>query len=112
MNFYVFFLDVDEVYCLIKRGEYLGPQKIVHIPGIPIGATALTKEDENYVRLGIQLKVDVIMIPGVRNAGFFDHVKNFVCKCVHYSVGSLNLFWCIVIIGNFVSLKAKRKAKK
>ncbi|VVC45084.1 Pyruvate kinase,Pyruvate kinase-like, insert domain,Pyruvate/Phosphoenolpyruvate kinase-like [Cinara cedri] len=73
-------VETDEVYCLIKRGEFLGSQKTVHIPGIPIGVTALTEQDEEDVRIGIQLKVDVILVPGVRNAAYFTQVKNFVCQ--------------------------------
>lgn len=76
------YLDIEEVYCLIKRGEYLGSQKVVHIPGIPIGVTTLTDKDEDDIRIGIQLKVDAIMIPGVRNAASFNRVKHFVCKCL------------------------------
>lgn len=73
-------VDPDQVYCVIKRGGFLGSQKVVHIPGIPIGVTALTKEDEKHVRTGVQLKIDAIMVPGVRNAAFFNCVKKFVSK--------------------------------
>ncbi|KAL4142261.1 hypothetical protein QTP88_004755 [Uroleucon formosanum] len=71
-------VDEDEVYCLIKRGEFLGSEKVVHVPGIPVGSTALTKLDEEKIRTGIQLKVDVILVPGVRNSVFFDQVRKFV----------------------------------
>lgn len=73
-------VDSDEVYCVIKRGEYLGEERLVHIPGIPIGMTELTAKDEEIVRTGIRLKVDIIMVPGVKNAEFFHKVKRFVCK--------------------------------
>ncbi|XP_060866433.1 pyruvate kinase-like [Metopolophium dirhodum] len=71
-------VDEDEVYCVIKRGEFLGSEKVVHVPGIPVGSTALTKLDEEKIRTGIQLKVDVILVPGVRNSVFFDSVRKFV----------------------------------
>ncbi|KAL5240901.1 hypothetical protein ACI65C_008311 [Semiaphis heraclei] len=71
-------VDDDEVYCVIKRGEFLGSEKVVHVPGIPVGSTALSKLDEEKIRTGIQLKVDVILVPGVRNSVFFDHVRKFV----------------------------------
>ncbi|KAE9541213.1 hypothetical protein AGLY_004458 [Aphis glycines] len=71
-------VDEDEVYCVIKRGEFLGSEKIVHVPGIPVGSTSLSKLDEEKIRTGIQLKVDVILVPGVRNSVFFDHVRKFV----------------------------------
>jgi len=81
LNFSFFFCaDEDEVYCVIKRGEYLGSEKVVHVPGIPVGSTALTKLDEEKIRTGIQLKVDVILVPGVRNSVFFDNVRKFVGK--------------------------------
>lgn len=77
---YIFlFSDIEEVYCVIKRGEFLGSEKIMHIPGIPTGLAALTKEDEEAIRTGIQLKIDVIVIPGVRNAAYMNEVKGFVC---------------------------------
>jgi len=68
------------VYCVIKRGEFLGSEKTVHIPKIPIGSTTLSKLDEEKIRTAIQLKVDVILVPGVRNSVFFDHVRKFVSK--------------------------------
>ncbi|CAI6347792.1 unnamed protein product [Macrosiphum euphorbiae] len=71
-------VDEDEVYCVIKRGEFLGSKKVVHVPGIPVGSSALTKLDEEKIRTGIQLKVDVILVPGVRNSVFFDSVRKFV----------------------------------
>ncbi|CAH1731973.1 hypothetical protein AGLY_015454 [Aphis glycines] len=71
-------VDEDEVYCVIKRGELLGSEKTVHIPKIPIGSTTLSKLDEEKIRTAIQLKVDVILVPGVRNSVFFDHVRKFV----------------------------------
>ncbi|XP_026806465.1 pyruvate kinase-like [Rhopalosiphum maidis] len=71
-------IDEYEVYCVIKRGEFLGSEKIVHVPGIPIGLTSLTKLDEEKIRTGIQLKVDVILVPGVRNSMIFNHVRKFV----------------------------------
>lgn len=71
---------------MIKRGEFLGSEKVVHISGIPIGMKALTERDEEDIRTGIQLKVDAIMIPGIRNASFFNRVKYFVCEC-HYRLG-------------------------
>ncbi|XP_022172345.1 pyruvate kinase-like [Myzus persicae] len=71
-------VDEDEVYCLIKRGEFLGSEKVVHVPGIPVGSTALSKLDEEKIRTGIQLKVDVILVPGVRNSVFFEQVRKFV----------------------------------
>ncbi|CAI6353367.1 unnamed protein product [Macrosiphum euphorbiae] len=71
-------VDEDEVYCVIKRGEFLGSKKVVHVPGVPVGSTALTKLDEEKIRTGIQLKVDVILVPGVRNSVFFDSVRKFV----------------------------------
>lgn len=82
--FYFCFVETEEVYCIIKRGEFLGSQKVVHIPGIPIGMTGLTPQDEENIRTGIKLKVDVIMVPGVRDAKLFNHVKNFVSKCILY----------------------------
>lgn len=75
--------DFEEVYCIIKRGELLGSEKVVHIPGIPIGLKALTAQDEEDIRTGILLKVDAIMIPGIRNVSFFNRVKYFVCECHH-----------------------------
>lgn len=77
---YIFNVDLDKVYCVIKRGGFLGSQKIVHIPGIPIAVTALTKEDEKHVLIGIELKVDAILIPCVRNSAFYNCVKTFVSK--------------------------------
>ena len=65
---------------MVKRGEFLGSKKVVHVPGIPVGSTALTKLDEEKIRTGIQLKVDVILVPGVRNSVFFDSVRKFVGK--------------------------------
>lgn len=78
--FVCLYKDDDQVYCVIKIGDYLGSRKTVHIPGIPIGVTTLTKEDEKHIQIGIQHKIDVIMVPGVRNAAFFNCVKEFVSK--------------------------------
>jgi len=66
---------------MVHRGEFLGSEKVVHISGIPIGLMELTEQDEEHIRTGIQLKVDAIMIPGIRNVGFFNRVKYFVGKC-------------------------------
>ncbi|XP_026820468.1 pyruvate kinase-like [Rhopalosiphum maidis] len=71
-------VDEDEVYCMIKRGEWLGSEKTVHMPKIPIGSTALSKLDKEKICTAIQLKVDVILVPGVRNSVFFNHVRKFV----------------------------------
>ncbi|XP_026820471.1 pyruvate kinase-like [Rhopalosiphum maidis] len=71
-------VENNETYCVIKRGELLGSEKKVHMQGIPIGLTALSKLDEEKIRTGIVLKVDVILVPGVRNSLFFDHVRKFV----------------------------------
>ncbi|XP_060835514.1 pyruvate kinase-like [Rhopalosiphum padi] len=71
-------VDEYEVYCVINRGEILGSEKTVHVSGIPIGSTSLSKLDEEKIRTGIQLKVDVILVPGVRNSMFFNHVRKFV----------------------------------
>lgn len=68
------------MYCVIKRGGFLGSEKIVHVPEIPIGATALSAQDEEKIRTGIHLNVDVILVPGVRNSVFFNHVRKFVSK--------------------------------
>lgn len=75
-------VDTDEVYCTVKRGEYLRDETLVHIPGIPIGMTMLTDKDKENIRTGIRLKVDIIMVPGVRNGEFFNQVKRF-CKWPH-----------------------------
>ncbi|XP_060844178.1 pyruvate kinase-like [Rhopalosiphum padi] len=71
-------VENNEAYCVVKRGECLGSEKKVHMQGIPIGSTALSKLDEEKIRTGILLKVDVILVPGVRNSLFFDHVRKFV----------------------------------
>lgn len=71
------------MFCIVKRGELLGEEKLVHIPGIPIGMTKLSEKDEEIVRTGIRLNVDVIIVPGVRNAEFFRQVKRFVCKSLN-----------------------------
>ncbi|XP_025198002.1 pyruvate kinase-like [Melanaphis sacchari] len=71
-------VDENEVYCEIKRGGFLGSEKAVHMPRTPIGLTALSKLDEKNIRTAIKLKVDVILIPGVRNSAFFNHVREFV----------------------------------
>jgi len=80
LHYFSYHADEDEVYCVIKRGEFLGSEKTVHISKIPIGSTALSKLDEEKIRTGIQLKVDVILVPGVGNSVFFDHVRKFVGK--------------------------------
>ncbi|XP_050440040.1 pyruvate kinase-like [Adelges cooleyi] len=67
----------DRLHCLIKRGEVLGSKRVVHIPGIPIPAV-LTEDDEERVRTAIQHKIDVILIPGVRDAAFVNRIKDFV----------------------------------
>lgn len=80
VNFFLCFfrLDFNQVYCVVKRGEYLGSQKVVHIPGIPIGVTTLSKDDESHVRLAIELKIDGMIISGVRNAAFLNSVKKII----------------------------------
>jgi len=65
---------------MINRGEWLGSEKTVHIPKIPIGSTALSKLDKEKICTAIQLKVDVILVPGVKNSVFFNHVRKFVGK--------------------------------
>lgn len=65
---------------MVKRGEFLGSEKVVHVPGIPIGSTTLSKLDEEKIRTGIQLNVDVILVSGVRNSMFLNHVRKFVSK--------------------------------
>jgi len=87
---------------VIKRGEFLGSEKIVHVPGIPVGSTSLSKLDEEKIRTGIQLKVDVILVPGVRNSVFFDHVRKFVGKSSIKYLKSANGL-CSFIFFSFVS---------
>ncbi|XP_050527313.1 pyruvate kinase-like isoform X2 [Daktulosphaira vitifoliae] len=70
-------VETEELQCKIKRGGLIGSKRVVLIPGIPI-PTLLTEEDENRIRIGIRQKVDVILIPGVRNAAFINRVKDFV----------------------------------
>lgn len=79
---YISVIDAEEVYCVVKRGDFLGSEKVVNIPGISNGMTALTGQDEEDIRTGIRLKVDAIAIPGARNADFIDDVKRFLCKRV------------------------------
>lgn len=75
-------IDTQEVLCVIKRGEFLGSEKVVNIPGNSASMTALTKQDERDIRTGIQLRVDAIVIPGARNAVYINNVKNFVCTWI------------------------------
>lgn len=64
----------------------MGSQKVVHISNIPIGMKELTGQDEENIRTGIKLKVDIIMIPGVRDAAFFNLVKNFIGKFLDLTI--------------------------
>lgn len=66
---------------MIKRGEFLGSRRVVHVPGMPIGTTSFTARDKSNVRTGIHLKVDVIIVAGARDAEYFNSVKNFIRKC-------------------------------
>lgn len=107
----IFLLAVDhvEAYCIIKRGGLLGSQKVVHIPNIPIGMKELTGQDEENIRTGIKLKVDVIMIPGVRDAAFFNSVKHFIGKFLYF-IGISKNFYIEIIVqenGNDIDLYAK-----
>lgn len=81
-----YLVDSDEVFCVIKRGEFLGSRRVVHVPGMPIGTTKLTAQDKTNVRTGIHLKVDVIMVAGAKDAEYFNSVKNFVRKCPAVSI--------------------------
>jgi len=102
LQYFFFSAENNEAYCVVKRGECLGSEKKVHMQGIPIGSTALSKLDEEKIRTGILLKVDVILVPGVRNSLFFDHVRKFVGKSSIEYLRSVNdiaalifLFFCI-----------------
>lgn len=81
-----YLVDDDEVFCVIKRGEFLGSRRVVHVPGMPIGTTELTAQDKTNVRTGIHFKVDVIMVAGAKDAQYFNSVKNFIRKCLRASV--------------------------
>lgn len=97
------------MYCVIKRGGLLGSQKVVHIPNIPIGMKELTLQDEENIRIGIKLKVDVIMIPGVRDAEFFNSVKHFVGKFSYFKdiFNSTYISFIAQENGNDIDLYAK-----
>lgn len=78
-SFHVVFQDV---LCLIKRGELLGSRRVVHIPGVPVDTAAFTKQYERNIKVGSQLKVDIILVPRVQDATSFNTIKNLVGKCL------------------------------
>lgn len=82
--------DSEELQCLVRRGDFLGSERMVHIPGMPIPA-GLTDDDEGRIRKAIQNKIDVILIPGVRDAAYVYRVKEFVREYNKYSL------YCMIV---------------
>ncbi len=50
----------DRVYCNVKAGGELRSYKGVNFPGIDLGISAFTKEDQEFLKLAAELKLDAV----------------------------------------------------
>lgn len=58
----------DEIHCLIKNSGFLGENKGINLPNIPINLPALSLKDIDDVKFGCDMNVDFIAASFVRKA--------------------------------------------
>jgi pyruvate kinase len=70
----------DHVETQVVLGGILKPHKGVNLPGARIRIPGLTEKDEDDLRFGLQLGIDVIAVSFVRTADDIERVRQAICE--------------------------------
>jgi len=70
----------QQVTCEVVDGGPLGERKGVNLPGVKLRIPAMTEEDEQHVKFGLQQGVDYVAVSFVRTARDVEAVKEVIAR--------------------------------